>query len=510
MGTASTLFPSTTIRNIQVVAIDGVSSGLPVDVRIEHGLVCDIGTSVRAASGDNVIDGAGRWAIPGLWDHHVHSEQWAQSKVRLDLTGTTDATQVTERVRKALAERATGDHSVLVGTGHRSSAWTRQPSVAELNDASGETPVILISGDGHNGWLNSRALRLLGVADRDSPLDEREWFDVFARIGELPDAKGGSDESYREVLGDAAARGIVGIGDMEFGAGYQDWPARFNRGITQVRVRPAVYPDRLDDVLAAGLRSGQVLSDGSELLRMGPLKIISDGSLGNGTASCCEPYADSQSRDFPYGKQNYTQEELVELLSRATAGGLDVALHAIGDAAVTVALNAFEITGAHGSIEHAQLTRRQDLEKMGRLRIRASVQPAHLLDDLEATNLHWPDRADRCFLFKSMLNAGVELAFGSDAPVAPLDPWLSMAAAVHRSTTGRAPWNPIESLSVTEALAASTDGQGTIRVGSRGDIALLDKDPYAAAVDSESAAAHLRNMPVAATILAGRVTHDGL
>jgi hypothetical protein len=109
-----------------------------------------------------------------------------------------------------------------------------------------------------------------------------------------------------------------------------------------------------------------------------------------------------------------------------------------------------------------------------------------------------------------MLDAGVVLALGSDAPVAPLDPWLAMAAAVHRSADGREPWNPAESLTPAEALAASTDAQRTLSVGSRGDIVLLDADPIAVSTDSAEAARILRSMPVAATLLAGRLTHSTL
>ena len=173
-------------------------------------------------------------------------------------------------------------------------------------------------------------------------------------------------------------------------------------------------------------------------------------------------------------------------------------------------MQAFEATGATGGIEHAQLVRLEDLPRMARLGVRASVQPAHLLDDRDTTLRLWGDRADRCFALRSMVDAGVVLALGSDAPVAPLDPWLAMAAAVHRSADEREPWNPAESLTPAEALAASTDGQPTLGVGSRGDVVLLDADPLGAAADSGEAARILRGMPVAATLLAGRLTHSTL
>ena len=146
---------------------------------------------------------------------------------------------------------------------------------------------------------------------------------------------------------------------------------------------------------------------------------------------------------------------------------------------------------------------------MGRLGVVASVQPAHLLDDRDVTAACWPDRAERCFMLRSMLDAAVALALGSDAPVSPLNPWLAMAAAVHRSADEREPWNPAEALTPAQALAASTDGATTVAVGSPADLVLLDADPLAAAEDSAAAGAALRAMPVAvaATLVGGRIVH---
>ena len=399
---------------------------------------------------------------------------------------------------------------LVVGAGYRSATWGHRPTVELLDRVSGKHPVILISGDGHNGWLNSAALRLMEVPWRPEAVDENDWFPIYSRVNRLADPSGGLDLAYADAISSAAALGIVGLVDLEFESGYQAWPERFAQGIDQLRVRPATYPDRLDEVLAAGLRTGQPLPGGRGLLTMGPLKIISDGSLNTRTASCCQPYADGGALEFPLGKQNYSLAELTELLTLATRHGLEIALHAIGDAAVGTALDAYAATGATGSIEHAQLVCRDDLDRMRRLGIRASVQPAHLLDDRDVAAQCWPDRADRCFLFRSMVNAGVALALGSDAPVAPLDPWLAMAAAVHRSADEREPWNPDESLSAAQALAASTDGQGTIGPGSRGDVVLLDADPLQAAGDSAAVSRHLRSTSVAGTFVAGRPTHLAL
>jgi predicted amidohydrolase YtcJ len=142
--------------------------------------------------------------------------------------------------------------------------------------------------------------------------------------------------------------------------------------------------------------------------------------------------------------------------------------------------------------------------------VRASVQPAHLLDDRDLSAALWPDRQDRCFALRSLLAAGAELRLGSDAPVAPLDPWLAMAAAVFRSGDARPAWTPEEALTPAEALAASTDGRRTPSPGAPADLAVLDDDPLAPEPDAGAAAERLRTVRVAATLLAGRVTAGGL
>ena len=236
---------------------------------------------------------------------------------------------------------------------------------------------------------------------------------------------------------------------------------------------------------------------------MGPLKIISDGSLNTRTAWCCDPYADADRLVHAHGAPNQSGAELLSLMTRARDAGLQVATHAIGDAAVTGALDAYTATRATGSIEHAQLVLAQDVPRIAALGLRASVQPAHLLDDRDLTELVWPGRSQRCFAFRWMLDAGVELVLGSDAPVAALDPWLAMGAAVHRSADLREPWHDEHALSAREALRASVDGQPTVGAGSRGDLVLLDRDPLPHG-SAEEQARQLRDMQVAGTWVAGR------
>ena len=231
----------TLIRNARLVPVAGVPvpTADPVDLRIVAGRVAEVADRLVPTLDDEVFDAAGRWAIPGLWDHHVHMTQWADLATRLDLSGTTSAEEATARVARHVATLDPDDASLVSGYGHRTGSWTRLPTVAELDAVSGRHPVVLISGDAHHGWLNSAALALLGVAPRQATLDENDWFPVFARLGELPGAGLAQRLAIREAVRAAAALGVVGVTDLEFGGAYRDWPERCDQGVDSLRVRAA-------------------------------------------------------------------------------------------------------------------------------------------------------------------------------------------------------------------------------------------------------------------------------
>lgn len=496
------------VRGARLVPIGGAAvPTAPVDVLFRDGRVTEVAERI-GADGVEEVRAEGRWLAPGLWDQHVHLGQWTLASQRLDLA----PARSPEDALALVAERVTTLPGVpVIGWGHRPGGWTRDVTVSELDAVAGETPVVLIAGDGHHAWLNTTALMHLALPLRDSVVRETEWFAVYPRLVSLVGNDGTSPEAFRRTLDAAAARGVVGLVDFEFGGSREDWAERWHQGCDVLRVRWATYADTLDDVLAAGLRTGDALPGcADDRATMGPLKIISDGSLNTRTAWCCEPYADAHRLEHPVGQPNLSGAELRDLLARAHAGGLEVATHAIGDAAVAEALAAYADTGARGSVEHAQMVGREDVRRMAGLGIRASVQPAHLLDDRDLTEQVWPGRAERCFAFRWMLDDGVDLALGSDAPVSPLDPWLAIAAAVHRSADDRDPWHDEQALTPAEALAASVDGQPTVGVGSRGDLVLLDSDPLAEHEDSAATGHALRHTEVALTVVGGRVVHRTL
>lgn len=479
------------LRGARVVDLDRGGEARVRDVLVRDGRVAEVSERVTAAADEH--DAEGRWLLPGLWDAHVHSAQWVLASQRLDLAGATSAADAVARVADCLRRGSGSAPAPLVGWGHRSATWSDRPTTAALDAVAGDRPVVLISGDGHHGWLSSAARRLLGLPPSDDVEREAPWFAAYARLQRL--APGDvSPAAYRRVLGEAAALGVTGIVDFEFGADDGEWRDRVVRGVDAQRVRVATYPEGLEALLATGRRHGDPLPGTDGLVTTGPLKVISDGSLNTRTAWCCEPYTDRDS----VGAPNLGSAELRGLVARAAGAGLEVATHAIGDRAVDEALEAYAACGAAGSVEHAQLVRPGHPAAMARLGLRASVQPAHLLDDRAVSEACWADRTERCFALRSMLDAGVSLALGSDAPVSPLDPWLAVSAAVERRT-GDGPWHPEQAITVREALAASVDGV-RVRPGAPADLVLVDADPLG------DWTATGRRPAVAATWCAGRRT----
>jgi predicted amidohydrolase YtcJ len=499
MGRSPAPEPSFLLRDVRLVDLDGSGTpDAPVDVRVVDGTVADVAPGL-ASEGLPEVAGDGRWLMPGLWDHHVHLTQWSLTAARLDLAGARSAEQAVAMVRERLAERP---GLPVIGWGHRPSGWLEEPLVSMLDAIDTDQPIVLIAGDGHHGWLNSIALMTLALPSREGVVAETEWFAAYARLATVLSDDGTGPEAILRTQQEAAALGVVGVTDLEFSGGPDAWVDRWEAGAGLLRVRAATYADGLDAVIERGLRTGDVLPGCDDRARMGPLKIISDGSLNTRTAWCCDPYAGPAPLGFPHGQPNQTPDELRALLRRAAENGLEVAVHAIGDRAVGEALDAIAATGARGTVEHAQLVRREDVRRLAELGVTASVQPAHLVDDRDATDRLWPGRGDRCFAFRWMLDDGVTLVLGSDAPVAVLDPWLAVAAAVHRTVDDREPWHPEQAITMREALAASTDGRGTVAAGHPADLALLDADPLGGWDGRLPAPA------VAATWIGGRLVHE--
>ncbi|MEQ6902797.1 amidohydrolase family protein [Nocardioides sp. YIM 152588] len=485
--------PDLLLRRARLVPIapDDLAPDEPVDVLVSGGTVTEVGAGLSRPAGVEEYDAAGRWLAPGLWDHHVHLGQWSLASRRADTSHVRSVAEMTSLVAD-LVSAAPG--MPVIAWGHRPATWGSEGTVADLDAVSGITPVVLIAGDGHHGWLNSAALAALDLAPREGVVAETEWYAAYARLARLT-ADSGTDD-YRATLQRAAAMGVVGLVDFEFVGDLDAWRERWLAGCDLLRVRAATYADGLDAVLEAGVRSGDPLLHDDDRLVAGPLKIISDGSLNTRTAWCHDHYLHGAPPAHPAGAPNLSGPELTGLLARAHAHGLEVATHTIGDAALDQALTSYRTTGARGSIEHAQLITRDQASRIADLGLRASVQPHHLVDDRDLVDVTWADRAERAFAFRWLLDAGADVRLGSDAPVSPLDPWLAIDSAVRRTGDERPAWHPEHALSRAEALAASTDGRPMVSAGAPGDLVVLDDDPLTTA-----------RPPVALTVVGGRVVH---
>ncbi len=464
------------LRNLRV-------GGSLVDMRVDGGVITEIGPGRHGDDFEHDgLDLGGRFANPGLWDNHVHFTQWALQSQRLDLGAAISAADAAARAGAA----TTGD--LFVATGFRDALWPDAPTAALLDAATGDTPVVLISADLHSVWLNSAAAATFGTPA--GLLREQPAFAITTAVGQLDDA---TLDAWALAAGRrAAARGVVGFADLEMAWNRDTWLRRMGDGFDTQRVEFAIYTEHLDRAIAEGLRTGDSIG---ELLTVGRYKVLTDGSLNTRTAWCVETYPGTDN----HGLLEVQPQTLQANLRRATAAGIEPAVHAIGDAAVRVALDAFEAVGAGGRIEHAQLVAASDLERFAALGVTASVQPEHAMDDRDVADVYWAGQTERVMPLRSLLDAGARLVFGSDAPVAPLDPWVTMAAAVGRSRGGREPWHPEQRVTSAEALAAST--RSTIAVGQPADLVITDIDPLTATHEQ------LRAMPVHATLLQGRVTY---
>ncbi|WP_432512562.1 amidohydrolase [Kineococcus sp. SYSU DK001] len=471
--------------------------GRVVDVLLAGGRVVAVGDDLRAAAtgldplGDvEVVEAGGAVLLPGLVDAHVHLTQWAAARRRVDVLAAASAAEVAD----VLAAAAGTGGDLLVGHGYRDALWTRPAHRDVLDARFPDRPVLVVSADLHAAWVNSAAARRFGVDDPTGVLREAPAMRLLTTAGDVGDAV--LDRWVAEATAAAAARGVTGLVDLEY-APITAWARRERPA---VRVEAGVWTDWLEEAVEAGLRTGDLVPGAPGRVRVGPVKFVVDGSLGTRTAFCREEYPSGG-----HGVLRLRPEELEPGLRRATSHGLAVAVHAIGDDAVRVALDAFEATAATGSLEHAQQVHPQDLPRFARLGVVASIQPRHAVDDRDAVERHWPTGAGRAYPYAALLAAGAQLRLGSDAPVAPLDPWDAVASAVHRSVDERDPWRPDQHLPLDVALAAACGGRRDVHVGDRADLVLVADDPARAFANGGADA--LRRTEVLATVLGGEFTH---
>lgn len=473
------------------------------DVLITDGRIAKIADGIRSSADEVPLDG--RWLIPGLWDEHVHFTQWALKAQRLDVSTATSAKEAARMSHDAIVAAGpqpvddTGRPLTFVANGFRDGIWPDAPNLADLDAAGNGVPIVLISFDLHSVWLNTLALEIFGHAGHPTGLlRETPAFAIENLVNAVPDSI--LDPMVHDAATDAASRGVVGIVDLEMAWNLESWERRMAAGSDSLRVEFGIYTQHIDRAIAEGLYTGQRVND---LLSVGRHKIITDGSLGTRTAFCFDEYPGMAGSEDAYGILVVPPAELAELLARSAEARLQATVHAIGDQANSHVLDALEALGVmHGRIEHAQLVTDADVARFAALGVEASVQPEHAMDDRDIADRFWPDRTANAFMLRSFTDAGVRLVMGSDAPVAPLDPWITIAAAVGRARDGRDPWHVEQALTARQALASSV--RTDVAVGEIADLAIVEADPFSSPPEQ------LRSQRVAGTLLNGRWTHNAL
>ena len=459
---------------------------------------------------DYRLDGEGQVMIPGMIDAHVHVMDIGFAALTLDLSDTTSLEDALAKI-KAFADENPGRPWIL-GRGWNQEKWGlgRFPTAAELDAVVADRPVWLERADNHANWGNTLAITTAGVTAktpdpaggqiiRDAKGAPAGVFVDNAKklVGEAvpPPRPEDRDVAFAKAQEVLLGYGVTAVADM--GTGMADWGAYRRAGDAgRLQVRIMAYANSFETLeLIAGPEPTGWLYD--DRLRMGGIKIYLDGALGSRGASLKEPYADQAGAK---GLAFLTSAQLRNLMSRAALDNFQTAVHAIGDAANSDVLAAVdELSDSYKGdrrwrIEHAQIIDPADIPLAGRHGIIASMQPLHQTSDRTMAEARLgPNRLEGAYPWRSVVNAGGRLAFGSDAPVEPADPFAGFAAAISRTDASGQPfggWFPQETVSREAALAGFTsdaayagfaEGRfGRLIPGERADFLLVDRDPLLA------------------------------
>jgi predicted amidohydrolase YtcJ len=482
-----------------------------------------------------VVDAAGKRLLPGFNDAHVH---FTDGGAQLDSVELNDATSPQEFARR-IGERATKTTKgewVLGGDWDETKWSPAELPTKELIDAvTPAMPVAVNRYDGHMVLANSLALKLAGItAQTPDPAGGVIVRDKQGNpTGALKDAA--EDLLFKAVpppshdqrrhaieraLEHAASLGVTSVQHMN--PDYADiaiYSELLDEGKLTTRIYAAPLITQVDDQVKIGIRR----AFGGPYLRIGAVKAYSDGSLGSTTAYFFEPYSDQPGNRGLLSDEMHPLSLMQDRMMRADAAGLQICTHAIGDAGISAILDIYAaIEKEHGSrdrrwrIEHSQHLAVKDFDRFAQLHVIASVQPYHAIDDGRwAEGRIGHDRASRTYAFRTLLNHGVRLAFGTDWEVAPLNPMLTLYAATTRATLdGKNPdgWFPEQKLTIKEAIEAYTMGsayaefqeneKGSITPGKLADMVLLSDDVLS--IDPVK----IRDVKVFKTWVGGKLTYD--
>jgi len=483
-----------------------------------------------------VIDAHGKLLLPGFNDSHVHFTDGGAGLAEVQLNDATSAEEFKRRIATQTAKTAKGEW--VLGGDWDETKWNskQQPTAALIDDVTRNVPVFVSRYDGHQGLANSAAMKLAGISAKTADVpggvivrdasgtptgifkDAAEDL-IFKAIPPLSHEQ--RLAAIKRALSYAASVGVTSVQHMS--AEYADvevYSELLEKGELTTRIYCAPLETEWQDQAKVGLRRAW----GSSYLRLGAVKGFADGSIGSRTAALFEPYSDEPDNRGLLSAEMHPPEAMRERLIRADAAGLQLRVHAIGDRAISTILDMFaaieKANGYHDqrmTIEHAQHVAPKDFARFAELHVIASMQPYHAIDDGRWVEARiGRERARTSYAWRSFLDHGVTLAFGTDWDVAPLNPMLGLYAAVTRATLdGKNPngWIPEQKITLAEAVEAYTLGsavaefqekeKGSITRGKLADMVILSDNIF----DIKPEA--IRNVKVETTIVGGRIVYLG-
>jgi predicted amidohydrolase YtcJ len=532
---AENLFADTVILNATVRTMDDALPKAEA-VAIRGNQIVAVGSTEKiralAGKGTRVIDAGGKLVLPGFNDSHAHFLMGGFSLSNVDLRDAKSPEEMAKRLADYAKKIPKGQWILGGDWDHEKWPGTPLPTRQMIDAATPDNPVFVSRLDGHMELANTLAIKLSGVTrdtkDPDGGLIVRDangeptgiFKDSAEDLIKVPERSAAEKlQAARAATDYAASLGVTSLTDMSAG----DDVGIYQRMMEQGELKTRIYAIRSIVTEDVFLKAGIHQAFGNGMLRIGGLKGFADGSLGSTTAKFFEPYADSPNTRGLWFDQMLPDGIMLKRVLAADKAGLQVMIHAIGDEANAKILDIYkEVAEKNGDrdrrykIEHAQHLRAIDIPRFGKQRVIASMQPFHCIDDGRwAEKRLGKERCKGTYAFRTLLDSGAVLAFGTDWTVAPLNPLISVYAAVTRRTLdGKNPngWFPDQKLSVEEAVRAYTVGsayaefqdkvKGTISPGKFADLVLLDKNIF------DIDPVEIENAHVVLTMVDGRVVYE--
>ena len=502
---------------------------------VAAGPLADIG-GLADSKTRRLVLGPGEAAVPGLTDAHLHLAEAALGRQRVNLDPVRSIDAMLERV-SAAAEAQPDRDAWIEGAGWDADLLERWPTSEDLERVAPGRLVALWAHDHHALLGSTRALTEAGIddsrGDPDGGVIRRDadgratgvLHETAARLvaGRIPPASGDRVKAaLRPLIEELVGLGVVAVHDpgglserRDLRGALEAYRGLAAAGQLAMRVHPCLRPEQLDAAADEGLRSGQPLGpDPLGRLRLGWMKTFADGSLGSRTAALLEPLDVIPGEPRPpnggYGVWLVPPDELGAQAERAAALGIATQIHAIGDAAVRVALDVLAPTSGRTAlmprVEHAQLVAGEDIRRFAELGIAASMQPIHVRSDAAKARRLWGARAEsNGYALAALAATGAIIPFGTDAPVEPVDPWPGLACAVTRSapswpagTRSFGPanaldlWRAIRAACVDPAISAGETDRGRLVPGHRADLVVVPAAALDEPVDVDGALWHAR------------------